>query len=401
MAAVIVGLFATPAHATTIGVHQARPRPSSFVGLSLEYSKGGISNYANPKDVNLLHQLDPHPTLRIGGDSTDWYSLKVAQSAAWRSTPEGFATATDAQLIMGVNFKAQNISATLNEASTLTFSPLNPRITGLEIGNEPELYHHVRSAAYLPKFNHYIAALHGYSLIGPASGSAHWVAKLPSDTQTKLQQTTYHFYALNACVHQPKSQSYPAIAHLLSPFAVRLAVAPLVARAHSNGSKFRIDELNSVTCRGKHGVADSPAFAIWMTDVLTKADHEGVDGVNIHMWPGAPSEQLFTGTSVHPEYYGALMFTKFAPTGSRLLNTYGATSADTHVWATTTENQIRVMAINKSRTRKTFTLNVRGGTASVQTLSGTTLQTQPDIEKKDGVFKITLPWVSEALLTIH
>ncbi len=95
---------------------------------------------------------------------------------------------------------------------------------------------------------------------------------------------------------------------------------------------FRVDDLNSVTCHGKAGVSDTFATVLWMLDTPFELVHACADAVNIHKWPGAVANELFTfhqsagrwtGT-LHPVYYGALMFALAAAPGSRLLQTRAA-----------------------------------------------------------------------------
>jgi hypothetical protein len=72
-----------------------------------------------------------------------------------------------------------------------------------------------------------------------------------------------------------------------------------------------------------------------MLDTLFESAAIGVDGVNVHVWPGAPPNQLFTFErqegrwlgSVRPAYYALLMFTEAAPPGSRLLPTRARVSS--------------------------------------------------------------------------
>ena len=90
------------------------------------------------------------------------------------------------------------------------------------------------------------------------------------------------------------------------------------------------------------GVSDTMASALWAAGALFSVAQDGVDGVNLHSYPGL-SNALFDFTdstrgwtgAVHPLYYGALLFAHAAPTGSRLLRVSLSGPPTLHGWATT------------------------------------------------------------------
>ncbi len=171
-----------------------------------------------------------------------------------------------------------------------------------------------------------------------------------------ISVVTYHRYPLLACVTNSASASYASIANLLatsSSLGLAQPVAPYVALAHARGLQFRIDEMNSAACKGRAGVSDTFASALWVLDTLFSFASVGVDGVNIHTLPGAAYE-LFTITHsgsawqafVHPEFYGLLMFAQAFPPGAQLLPVT-APSGPVRVWATrAADGTLRVVLIN-------------------------------------------------------
>jgi hypothetical protein len=96
-------------------------------------------------------------------------------------------------------------------------------------------------------------------------------------------------------------------------------------------------------------------MALWAINALYADAQAGVDGVNIHTWPGA-IYQLFTFKQlrsgwqalVEPEYYGLLMFARGAPAGAYLVSTRSA-NPDVRAWTTRgADGSVRVTLINDS-----------------------------------------------------
>ena len=250
---------------------------------------------------------------------------------------------------------------------------------------------------------------------------------------------TVHRYPLRNCFVAPSSPQYPTVAHLLSSYAtsgLAHSVKPWVHVAHSQHRQLRLDELNSVACRGKKGVSDTFASSLWVVDALFQLARLGVDGVNMHTLPRS-SYELFqfsrSGGSWHgwvrPVYYGLQLFTQAAPPGARLLKSSGIKPrTKVSIWATRgSDRRLRVALVNESvSTSRTVVLKVpRGtsGTATVErlqapsvyakrgvTLGGRTYgaatytgaltppQTQP-VAGGAGTFLLKLPRGSAALVT--
>ena len=375
--------------------------PAGFVGLSTEYSAlsaytGRDPDAINPTFIRLVKNLAPRgsPVIRFGGDTTDWTWWPTAGvsrppwaryvlTPLWIALARALGVATGARLILGINFEADSRELAGSEARALLDGIGRTQIAAFELGNEPEVYGEIgwyanasgmavlgrrrgyRFPAYLADYSSIGSALPRQApLAGPALALT-WPLRIAGRflrANPRVGLFTFHFYPLKRCFNSPSSASYPTLAHLLSPRAggppagTRIAVAA----AHARGVEVRVDEVNSVSCRGLPGLSDTFASALWVPDALFKLAQAGVDGVNIHTLPGA-SYELFSFTrsagrweaSVRPMYYGLLLFNEAAPAGSRLLPTVHQPDAMLRTWATRgTRGTVRVMLINDSSERQ-------------------------------------------------
>ena len=143
--------------------------------------------------------------------------------------------------------------------------------------------------------------------------SLDWISTLIADERSELGEVTGHLYPYSACVKRPSNASYATVSRLLSPAAssgLKKDVAAAVAVAHAAGLKFRLTELNSVTCGGKPGSAtrSRPRVA---PDALFTLMRAGVDGVNLHVRDYAingPFSLNRYGLNPRPLLYGLVMF---------------------------------------------------------------------------------------------
>jgi hypothetical protein len=428
----------------TVSIDTGRPRrpvPRAFIGLGLEYRTipalaGTEPGHINPVLVQLIRNLDPRqrPLFRIGGQSTDrtWWPVRgIKQSPGitysltprWMAVTKALADAVGARLMPGVNLEDDSTRVASVEAREL-LRRLGPRLVqGLEIGNEPELYrvtpwynelHGVPIPWYMkgqgtPVFSRppgwdftafgedfvrFRQALPHVALAGPATGSFSWLTDLPQflPVAPGLRWVTFHRYGLNGCVQIQSSPGYPSVPHLLSTYASRGimdGVGPYIALAHRHGKRFLLDEMNSVTCNGRAGVSDTFASALWGLDAMFEMVSAGVDGVSIHSFQHALNG-LFDfsqvhGTwvgSVHPLYYGMLMFAQAAPPGARLLRVSAPRDSALRTWATAGRNgTIRLVLINDSLT-SARSVAVRGASSPDTVLERLTA---PSAYAKTGV----------------
>jgi hypothetical protein len=367
------------------------PIAPGFLGLSIEYT--ALLPYAghnglDPVFLRLIRQLNPgqSPVLRIGGDSTDW---------SWVPAP-------------GV-VKPPGVTYTVRQRWLTALRGLvhAPPVRALEIGNEPELYGVLgwyatagrpvtgRPASYdvasfTANFARIARSLRDVPLAGPATGYTAWMRGLPAFLADvpRVRVVTVHRYPLNHC-----SSVVPTIPRLLSAASsagLAQSVARAAAVAHAHHARFRVDELNSVSCRGQKGVSNTFASALWVLDALFNMARVNVDGVNIHTLPASvyhPFVLSRTGGTwrwtVDPLYYGMLMFARAAPPGSHLLSTSGSVASEVRTWATRTPSgQTRVVLTNQSRRASQY---IRLGIPGARAAAGLTWLRAPSIAATAGV----------------
>jgi Glycosyl hydrolase family 79 C-terminal beta domain len=397
-----------------------RPIQAGFLGLSIEYWATEAYAGKDPRAINpvlarlIQNVLSPRAgVLRIGGVSTDktWWPVKGFRQPLGvnyklnrrrLAVIKSLASTLGARLIMGINLEANSPIIAAAEVHAMLSQLGRRQVEAFELGNEPELYgnrnfgwyfnegHAVTGrspnydlAAFTQDFSRMSSALPGAPLAGPSSGARRWLDHLGEfiAAQPRLRLVTVHRYPLQACYNTPAAPNYPTIGRLLSPVASRAVaggVVPYLAVAHRLHLLLRIDEMNNVSCGNPAGVADTFAMALWVIDALFADAQAGVDGVNIHTYPGA-IYQLFKFTRrsstwqalVEPEYYGLLMFSKATPPGATLLQTSGGSDA-VRIWAThDREGNTRVVLINDDLARNhVVAVGVAGarGAATVERL---------------------------------
>ncbi|MGH2894902.1 MAG: glycosyl hydrolase family 79 C-terminal domain-containing protein, partial [Solirubrobacteraceae bacterium] len=410
LAAGTCGVAAAQAYVFRLGVTNTthgRPLPSNFLGVALEFNEipklsGATAQSVNPVFAQLLENLDPagRPNVRIGGQSTDrvwWPVAGMARplgvtydiTSTWAADARVLAQATDAQYLLGINLEANRTRISQVEADRLVKAIGSRYIGALEIGNEPDLYTSVpwyrrdrgrplpwyshggspvlsRAPTYGPQdyvqeVTRTLKVVPRLPIAGPETGNAPWADAFDRllSPRSQVRMLTSHAYGLNQCVKDPSSPVYPSVAHLVTLAASRDEVSqigPYVALAHRNGAAYRIDEMGSVTCNGRRGVSDTLASALWVMDALFTMAGDGVDGVNLHTYPHSANGlfDFFTAqgrprASVHPLYYGALMFAQAAPAGSRLLRVVSGGQGPLRAWATRApDHRVRVLLINDS-----------------------------------------------------
>jgi Glycosyl hydrolase family 79 C-terminal beta domain len=411
-----------PEAVLTISDASTTPVPRSYFGLSTEYWALPLFERNMPvleRVLSLLHVPGNGPlVLRIGGDSADhsfWMPKKTTRRMpAWAfAVTPSFLTQLrtlvkrdPVKLIVDLNLVMDTPLTAAAWAHAAETSLPRGSIVGFEVGNEPDLYTRsywlatiARSPLearplpveltpdnYVDDFDAYAQVLGegapDVPLIGPAVAhpklSLKWIKTLIADERPELGEVSAHLYPYSACVKHKSSSSYPTVARLLSWQAVdALAkdVKGAVAVAHDADLKFRLTELNSVTCGGKAGVSNTFATALWAPDALFTLMRAGADGVNLHVRAyaiNAPFALTRRGLTPRPLLYGLIMFARTLGADARLVRVHMShpRSLNLSAWAVRVRGgRLHVLLIDKSDRTVRFDLHLPAtGPATVQRL---------------------------------
>ena len=376
---------------------RSKPVPSSFFGLSIEYDE--LPRYEEAgklfdRVISLIRPGDGSPLiLRLGGKSAD--------DAYWNTTPVNepywvFELPGDWLRPLGQMVRRDRLQVML-DANLAVHSPSMaaslwaaakkalPRgaLIGMAVGDEPDLFNNQlglnleRTPSTLPStpfnwvatyappaygrdFRRYARALRsvdpGAPLDAPETSSSTptWIRPVANLHRLAPQLITMHRYPFSLC-WPPGTPFYPTIARLLGQgasagLATRLKAVLKLTRAHH--VSLRITEMNSISCGGQLGVANSFATALWAPDSLFELMRAGVIGVNWHLrrdLNNAPFHLVKSGIKPEPELYGLALFAQMLGPDARLMSVRPGALPSRHlkVWAVRSSRGLRVLLINK------------------------------------------------------
>jgi uncharacterized protein (TIGR03437 family) len=305
----------------------------AFAGLS--YEKGQMANpFFSPQNSNAigLFRLIGPSLLRIGGNSVDkttWTPDGKGRTSGQVAPSDidalaGFLRATGWQVLYGTNL-AQSTPALAAAEIAYAVQSLGSSLYGIEIGNEPDLYH----GNYFPStwsFSDYLALWRSFAeailaqtpnvpITGPvaASNISGYVAPFAKAEGKSVILLSDHYYRGNG-------QSASSTTELLiSPDAnIVTQGKAMLAVSQSVDVPYRFAETNSFYNGGAPNVSDSYASALWVIDHLFACAANGAQGINLH---GGGDSTGYTpiadsGGAVvqaRPEFYGVTLFTLAGP----------------------------------------------------------------------------------------
>ncbi len=406
--------------------------PPSFFGLSAEYNELPVYERSPTLFDRFMSLVRPQDgsrlLLRIGGKSADDAYWETPRGKAphwvfelgppWLKQVAELTRRDHLGVMLDLNLAVHSPDMAAAFARAANAALPRRALVGLAVGNEPDLYHHqthldlervpttmpstpphwpetYTTSEYRSDFRAYAKALRaavpGVALEGPdiTSSTPKWVSAISDLGAFTPQLITMHRYAFSTC-YPPSSPFYPTVPKLLTQgatvgLATRLERALSIAESHE--IPLRITELNSISCGGNRGVANSFATALWAPDALFELMAGGVVGVNWHIRPhllNAPFHLRSSGFKAEPELYGLALFARMIGPGSELL-AVAAPSFDSDqlkVWAVRSKRYLSVLLINKGAHRVVTQLKLAGrfrGAAKVQRL------TAPRIDAENGV----------------
>ena len=449
------------------------PIPRSFLGLSMEYT--GVANYEKlgplfDRVVAMIRPQDGSPMmLRLGGKSADHAYWDTPTTGApksvfelddeWMSGLSALVTRDRMQVMLDLNLGVHSSAMAVSFARAAAKALPRGALAGAEIGNEPDLYHFqgdlnreriastpkslpvnwergYSAADYRRDWTTYATALKKalpwLPIGGPEtiSDKPQWLSAIEGLGRLNPQFLTIHRYASSNC-WPLSSPFYPTIALMLSPAAsagLAGTVRSAVIYARAEHQALRLTEVNSISCGGNKGVADSFATALWAPDALFQMISEGVAGVSWHIRTNsvnAPFLPSPAGIIAEPELYGLALFAQMTGPGARLMGTKLQTSAPANlsVWPVQSGHGLKVLVLNKGGrpANVTLTLGTAASKASVErmlapgitastgvTLGGQTISPTAQWQGKkltttlaarNGSFAVSMPGYSAALLT--
>jgi hypothetical protein len=412
------------------GEHQ--PVPHSFFGLSVEANELPTYEAAARLFGRFLSMVRPDDgsrmLLRVGGKSTDAAYWKVAPSGAppwvyelgdsWLSQLAALVRREDLRVMLDLNLAVHSPAMAAQFAGDAAKALPRGRLVGLGIGNEPDLYHQqlglqkerinttlastpldwavgYSPTAYQDDYRSYAQSLSASNphtpLVGPdtTSSTPSWISALSELTRAGPSMITMHRYAYSSC-YKPGSPFYPTVPKLMltsasAGLAVRLHRALGIATAA--GLPLRVTELNSISCGGQAGVADTFATALWAPDALFELMKAGIAGVNWHIRPtlhNAPFHLTSQGFDAMPELYGLALFNQMIGHRSELerLKQANPSRLNLKSWAVRTGKSLKLLLINKGPTPATVQLTgsgLSGRPAEVSLLKARSLTSQTGI----------------------
>ena len=446
--------------------------PRSFFGLSVTYNELAAYEKDAAAFKHVLSLIRPQDgsrlELRIGGKSADrtFYVTKPTRPVpygrpigrGWLKKLSALVRADNLRVMLDLNLAvhAPSVAATFAQAAVKTLPPTT--LAGLEIGNEPDLYWRQPFLAKerLPQTLkstpkdwtvNYSAAdyrrdyeAYAYALVRKVpripigapeiiSDKPEWLSAVEGLGRRDPSFLSIHRYAGSTCFPR-SSPFYPTIARLLNENAsigFGSTIFDAARFAHSRGQALRLTEVNSISCGGNPGVANSFATALWTPDALFELMRNGANSINWQIRPkplNAPFHPTKSGIEALPELYGLAVFADMTGQGAKIVDSNLSESGGLHLkaWVVRVGSSLRVLLLNKGPRAARVTMHLgaagtaelkrleapRVGASSHVTFGGQTIGTdgewqgkpvQTTVSGTNGGYAVTLPGFSGALVT--
>lgn len=317
---------------------------SDPVGLSVEYqvlaADFGTGPCPPPALVSTIEALGA-PAIRIGGDSEDQTApYGTPAFPGVMDLPADFwgqlaclESQTHEPIVIGLNLASQMPAWAATMAAGAR-SAVPATLLSFELANEADIdgpsvpwYDATGLAHTLMPFSLYLQDAEttetqlgaGAIVEGPDFATPRWISLIPQlATTLSLHTIDTHFYPLNACTGLDEV----SIRALLSEGASGIsgAVMETMAAATTAHLPLIISESNSVACRGRPGVSNAPASAVWGLRLILNAVRNGISEVRFHSSGSSYDPFIVTGAAVttRPLYLALKAAVDLLPTGAQL-----------------------------------------------------------------------------------
>lgn len=401
--------------------------PNNFVGLSFE--TGSLTSSTgfpatNPVFRQMVSQIGPG-VARFGGNSVD-------QLAGWvrgqrtSSTPTSVLTSSDVdpvfawaravdwRVLFSVNLGKGDPTSDADEANYV-YGTASDVLLGLEIGNEPDLYHSnglrpstYTESDYLSEWQTFANAIQAETpaaqLTGPAAAGSitTWTSSFAQQEGSRIILLTQHLYPLAPTSVNPNASNAASIPNLLSS-SIRTTEdndgAELQQIASSAKIPWRMAETNSCYDGGQSGVSDVFASALWAADYMFTLANRSSAGVNFHGGgTGTYTPIAVSGSTItaRPLYYALLLFHAAARGRMVPVDVSAAGINVTSYGALDADGTLRVLVVNKDQTQNAAVTITPGGsytTALAMPLTGPTLSSTSGIALGGAAIALDGTWL--------
>lgn len=396
----------------TVVVDQTKPGyriSSEFEGLSFETGllaqDGVFLSTDNTVAVQLIKNLG-RGILRIGGNSSDeveWAGSEPSGKTLMKKLTTTdidhlaeFSKAINWRVIFGLNLGHYNPEAAADEAFYVE-NRLGSSLYALQSGNEPDVFNHSKRPVtygcsdYQKEWESYLSSVRSLAPKARFAGpdidpfNPAWLESFAKNEHQHVVLLDGHYYSTG-----PASDAAITYHDLLKPnprlnsYLVQLNKISAKYRL-----PYRISEGNSVWGRGKPGVSDVFASALWALDFMWSVAENNGRGVNFH---GGMQHFAYSPIAVEngafvprPEYYAMLAF-KYGGVGGTVIP---ATIEDPRDYNNCTayacanaNNTYTVTLINKEDAKNfafTIQLNKTASTIQVDRLIAPSITSKTDV----------------------
>ncbi|HEX2703037.1 MAG TPA: hypothetical protein VHM72_06365 [Solirubrobacteraceae bacterium] len=395
------------------------------VGLSVEYpvlaADLGTASCPSPELISTIEGLGV-PTIRIGGNSGDQtapagtppFAGVTDLPAAFWSQLGCLESQTHEPFVVGLNLASQMPAwAATMAAGARSAVPAN--LLSFEIGNEADIdgpsvawWNATAEAKSLLPFPTYLDDVEaveqqlgpGAGVEGPDFATPRWTSQIPQIAAAlSLHAIDAHFYPLNACTGLRQATVAALLARgAAEPGGAALAILAQAERVHL---PMVISESNSVACRGKPGVSDSPASAVWGLRLVINMIMSGIESVRFHSSGSSYDPFVVSGDTVttRPLYLGLESAVRLLPVGATV-TTLRTPKALSGVVVSSESGHTSYIVTSYASSAKLVTVRASGAATILRVSPSGAIVTTSQIDPTAGKLRVSLAPNTVAAITL-